>query len=382
MLGRREEGSDNTMFYFPLMTTSPAIVHSSDTYLDIAEFRDVSVKAIYAESSQMQPDLEWDGAMRDWDEDSTEFSSLFVRDVNGEQVIDLNAGPIPLPMINGVPDKTKIISEIAVLRSNLSEGLLRWQEVTRIKNGTINRAYLYDYFVENGNYYRYALQPITADGRKGPITTFFDTVSTYEGFWLLGEEDMQFSFIYDGKIQTINHNKSEAVIETISGKYPFIVSSAELDYRSFTFSGKLTYEQDVHRLLVSPTYSESISPEPTIPINFVEIAYGDEALLNRKNDLEEMGEFEYSMVLQRLWREKILDWLKDGKPKILKSEAEGNILVRITDVQVTPIPSLYGLVADFSCKMTEVGDVRESTLKKFKLRKETIEKRELLKERL
>jgi len=380
MLSKKKEDyrDEELMMYFPLMMTSPALVHAGDTYLDNAQFRDVSVNAVYIEASQMEPDPAWDGTERDWSSGVTEVSSDFVVEKDGVPTIDLNAGEIDLPMINGEPDKSKIIKEIAVLRSNLAEGLLRWQEVTRITNGSIQEAYLYDYFVENGNYYRYALQPITADGRKGAVTAFFDAVSTFDGFWMLGEKDMQFSFIYDGKINTINHTQSRNVVETITGKYPFMVTSADLDYRTFQFTGKLTYEQDVHRLLTSNTYSEAISPDPTIPVNFVEIKYGDEAKLNCKNDLER----DNSMVVQRIWRNKILEWLKDGKPKILKSEAEGNILVAISNVQVTPIVTLYGLVAEFSCTMTEIGNIRESTLKKYSLRKETMSKSELLKERL
>lgn len=362
------------MMYFPILKTSPALVHANDTYLDDISFRDVSVKSVYVEASAMEPDPHWEGEKRNWTSGVTEVSTDFVDDSG---TIQLDAGEIPMPMLNGEPDKSKVIKEIAVLRSNLSEGLLRWQEVTRITNGSIQDAYLYDYFVENGNYYRYALQPITLDGKKGPVTDFFDVVSTFEGFWMLGEKDKQFSFIYDGKIATFDHVQSSAVIETITGQYPFIVKSADLDYRTFTFSGKLTYEQDVHKLLTSSTYSEAISPDPTIPINFVEIAYGDEANLNCNNDLERQN----SMVVQRIWRQKILEWLKDGKPKILKSEAEGNILVAITKVTVTPIPTLYGLVADFQCTMTEIGNIRESTLKKYDLRKEVISKTELLKER-
>lgn len=371
--------SKELMMYFPILMTSPALIHANDTYLDNIQLRDVSAKAVYIEASQMEPDPTWKGDKRDWTEGITELSTKFVKeDSEGNKSIDLNAGEVDLPMINGVPDKTKIIKEIAVLRSNLSEGLLRWQEVTRIKNGSIQEAYLYDYFVENGNYYRYALQPITADGRKGPITNPFDAISTFDGFWMLGEKDKQFSFIYDGKINTISHNKPQAVIETLTGKYPFIVSSSDLDYRTFQFSGKLTYEQDVHRLLTSNTYSEAISPDTTIPINYVEIKYGDESKLNCKNDLER----DNSMVVQRIWRNKILEWMKDGKPKILKSEAEGNILVSISNVQVTPIVTLYGLVAEFTCTMTEIGNIRESTLKKYDLRKEVVSKSELLKERL
>ena len=73
-----------------------------------------------------------------------------------EVSLNLNAGQIEMPMLDGLIDKSQVISEIAVLRSVLGEGLLNWQEVTRIKASTMQEAVLYDYFVENGNYYRYA----------------------------------------------------------------------------------------------------------------------------------------------------------------------------------------------------------------------------------
>lgn len=376
-----EDVPEETRFFFPLMTTSAAFVHASDSYLDNVQFRDVSVKSVYIESAEMNPDPSWDGSKREWIDDITHVSTEFVKvEEDYSTEIDLNAGPINMPTLpNGEIDESRVIKEIAVLRSNLSEGLLRWQEVTRIKNGAINKAFLYDYFVENGNYYRYALQPITADGVKGPITDFFDTVATFDGMWMLGEKDKQFSFIYDGKVDSFSHNQSRTTIETITGKYPFIVTPSELDYRTFNFSGKLTYQQDVHGLLVRNTYSEAISPNSTIPINFVEVSYGDEGLLNKKTDI---GELEESMVMQRIWRNKILEWLKDGKPKILKSEAEGNILVSVSNVTVTPIQTVYGLVADFQCQMTEIGELSEKTLQRYDLRKDVIEKSELLKEKL
>lgn len=298
--------------------------------------------------------------------------------LNEEEVtLDLNAGQIEMPMLDGLIDKSQVISEIAVLRSVLGEGLLKWQEVTRIKASTMQEAVLYDYFVENGNYYRYALQPILANGVKGAITTFYDVVTTFEGFWLLGEEDKQFSFIYDGKIGTMDRVKPRDYIETIAGQFPYSVRSSELDYYKFQFSGKLTYHQDVHNLLTAQNYTTAISPDPTIPIGKVELKYGDEMKLNMKNDLEEMQD---GMVMQRAWRNKILDWLSDGKLKILKSEAQGNLLVEISDIKVTPVESLYGLVADFECQMTQMGYVTEETLQRYLLRKGELTKEDLLRE--
>lgn len=86
--------------------------------------------------------------------------------------------------------------------------------------------------------------------------------------------------------------------------------------------------------------------------------------------------------MERIWRTKILEWLKDGRPKILKSEAEGNILVMVSNVTVSPITTVYGLIAEFQCQMVEIGNLNERVLQKYSLRKEVIEKSELLKERL
>lgn len=294
-----------------------------------------------------------------------------------EVLLNLNAGEIELPVLNGELDLSKIISEIAILRSTLGEGLLKWEEVTRLKSSSVQEAVLYDYFVENGNYYRYALQPILANGMKGAITSFYDTVTTFDGFWLLGEEDHQFSFIYNGKIGSIRHVKPSEIIETIGSKYPYIIRSSEQDYKTYTFSGTLTHHQDVHRKFISDDYSVSISPDPTIPIGFVELKYGDEMLLNYKNDLEELQD---GMVMQRLWRKKILTWLKDGKPKIMKSEAQGNLLVVLSEIEETPNETTFGLISDFSCVVTEIGELNEKTLQKYKLRKTPISKDELVKE--
>lgn len=294
-----------------------------------------------------------------------------------ELKLDLNAGEIEVPVLDGELDKSKLISEIAILRSVLGEGLLKWEEVTRIKSSSVQEAVLYDYFIENGNYYRYALQPILANGMKGAITSFFDVVTTFDGFWLLGEKDEQFSFIYNGKIGEINHVKPRDMVQTIGGEYPYFVTSSELNYRQYTFSGTLTSHQDVLGILASKHYSTAISPNPTVPVSYVELKYGDESKLNLKNDLEEG---QNGMVMQRLWRNKIVKWLNDGKPKILKSEAQGNMLVMLTDIKVTPNETTFGLISDFSCTVTEIGGLDEKALQKYMLRKKSIGKDELVKE--
>lgn len=292
-----------------------------------------------------------------------------------EASIDTNAGEIPAPKTNGKEDLKKMIDTIAILRSNLSDDLYKWEEIVRIPIKNIKDAIYYDYFIENGDYYRYAIQPIYGDGRKGDITHYEDVVSTYDGMWILGQNDLQFSFIYNGLITNISKQKKMEQVNTIGSKYPYFVSNNNQDYRTFNFSGILTSHQDVENIFVSDSLSKTISEKNSINIPFVEDKYTLEKMTNKKTDMAE----EYNnMIQQRRWREQIVNWLGDGTPKLIKSEAQGAMLVMISNIVVQPNKTTYGLIADVSFTATEVGDFNEETLKKFKLRKELLEAKELI----
>ena len=63
----------------------------------------------------------------------------------------------------------------------------------------------------------------------------------------------------------------------------------------------------------------------------------------------------------------VLDWLTDGKPKLYKSYAEGNILVRLTDVSCTPNQQTGRLIYNFSATATEIGDSTIDNYFKYKI---------------
>lgn len=298
----------------------------------------------------------------------------WTKNVN-ESSLDLNAGEIPAPIKNGSIDEDSMVKEIAILRSTLSDDLYRWDEIVRIPIKNIKKAIYYDYFIENGNYYRYAIQPIYGNGRKGDITQYKDLVSTYDGMWILGQNDIQFSFIFNGTITNISSQKKMEQVNTIGSKYPYFVSNSEQDYRTFNFSGLLTAHQDVENIFVSESLSKTISEKNSINIPFVEDKYTLEKINNKKTDLNEEVN---NMVQQRRWREQIIKWLNDGTPKLIKSEAQGTMLVMISNVVVQPNKTTYGLIADVSFMATEIGECNEETLKRFKLRKELLEANDII----
>jgi hypothetical protein len=51
----------------------------------------------------------------------------------------------------------------------------------------------------------------------------------------------------------------------------------------------------------------------------------------------------------------VLDWLTDGKPKLFRSATEGNYLVRLTNVSLTPNETLGRMIHTFNATASEVG---------------------------
>ena len=62
------------------------------------------------------------------------------------------------------------------------------------------------------------------------------------------------------------------------------------------------------------------------------------------------------LLLERKYREKVMDWLTDGKPKLFRSATEGNMIVVLTNVSFTPFDKSERMVYSFSATATEVAE--------------------------
>ena len=122
-----------------------------------------------------------------------------------------------------------------------------------------------------------------------------------------------------------------------------------MDYRTFSLSGTIAYEMDVQN---------QFSSRSAIYGDWIEVygSYFVNHYFNQRND----------RITQRKFRELVMNYLYDDIPKLFRSTSEGNILVRITDVSLTPNNQIGRMIYDFSCTATEIG---EADLKNYKLYK-------------
>jgi len=246
-----------------------------------------------------------------------------------------------------------------------------WMELTRFgchgeiptecdvvfRDFTIEQGKTYIYRVRRYNLYNIYSDPI--DSEK--IYADFDDMFIYDGKRQLRVE-------FNPQMSSFKTQLAESRSETIGGKYPFFFRNARVGYKIFPVSGLISMQMDESELFT--TYEEILRTdysrrrgtssnsgigaklygEEGYPDNHDnEIQYTEEA---PAADDEEKDEVSYTDNLthakwakdlidenfasERLFKLKVLDWLNDGKVKLIRTPGEGNYLVRLMDVSLTP----------------------------------------------
>jgi hypothetical protein len=125
-------------------------------------------------------------------------------------------------------------------------------------------------------------------------------------------------------------NILESKQDTIGGKYPYIFRNDQVNYKNFSLSGLISYLQD--------------------PNNEFKVNFEDYKEVNTTNLTNE------NIAKERIFKLEVLNWLNNGKTKLLKSPTEGNYQVRIMNVSMSPNDTLGRMLHNFTATAIEVKD--------------------------
>ena len=181
-----------------------------------------------------------------------------------------------------------------------------------------------DCSVEQGVMYQYALR--NADTRyinKTCITADFE-----DSFLTDGER--QFNIKYNPKISSFKNTILEQKTDTIGGKYPFFFRNGSVKYKEFPISGLLSYLGDEDNTFM-----------------------GKEELGLQSSSINLTGD---NIALERKFKLEALEWLTNGKPKLFRSPTEGNYLVRLMNVSLSPNETVGRMLHTFSATAYEIDE--------------------------
>lgn len=291
---------------------------------------------------------------------------------------------------------------------------------------TVEQGIRYKYRIQQYNQYElysnpvYLTYPEIITVENAETGTFENKTVETEYSILADFEDM---FIYDGKrqlkvkfnpkVSSFKNTIPEQKIETIGSKYPFIFRSGHVNYKEFPVSGLISFNMDEAMLfltqtelleakLLEPTYVRTQSGKEILQStnsniysvgheiqNIISTKQDEEivtypagtVILNKEKKIWDNGiETEYSsnfsdlimrsnkdlttenLMSERYFKLKVLDWLTDGQVKLFRSPGEGNYLVRILNVSMTPTDSLGRMLHTFQGTCYEIDDLTYNNL--------------------
>lgn len=245
-------------------------------------------------------------------------------------------------------------------RTDMTSDFSIWEDIHQFSGSNNDLAnefneYIYqDMSIESGVVYKYGLQELLDENGSRSKTIINESyiVRDFSYGYLFGSNEQQLILKYDSLVDSVKTNIKENKVETIGSKYPFIFRNGNIDYKTFSLNGTIAYSIDEE-----DTFKKDNSLDVFLGIS------GD--LIALYNSFDSVKKQYY---YERKFREKVLDFLKDGKVKLFKSATEGNILVRLTDVQCSFKNELGNLIAEFSCNAIEMDDYTFENCEKYGLK--------------
>lgn len=267
-------------------------------------------------------------------------------------ILDDVNGCIGLHIENNVGQEN-FIGNITIRRTSSESNFTIWEDVhteSFEENSKLDYTW-YDYTIKSGVYYKYIAQKRTSVGIRGvaihPIGEPF--MILFDDMYLTGG-DGQLNIRFDPSITSFKRTVSESRTDTIGSKYPYIKRNGYVEYKQFPIGGTITHLMDPSHLLTSKeeVFRDSLD-------------YYNEFNKDKDVRIDDFNDWTY----EREFRERVMDFLYANKVRLFRSATEGNILVKIMDINFTPNTTLGRRIYSFTATAYEIDTANIKNYDKY-----------------
>lgn len=288
-------------------------------------------------------------------------------------------------MVLAIDFKDSISGNFIIIRTDEYSNYTYWEDLCYFTViGTKNIVYKTDYTIESGIKYKYAIVKENSAGYRSIPLMEKDAPARWVDFqynYILGTKGY-IRLMYDNTIQSFKKNVLQNKQDTLGGKYPTITKNGYAYYSEFQVEGLISIEQEITDYTDASGFKFKSGDRFIGTDKICFSAYSRDNYFHRGDGLDEVGDvFTYQInsleninnltddyyFIERKYREIIIDFLNDGEYKLYKSPTEGNILVVLTDVSLTPKEELGRLIYSFSATAVEVDEPSLKNLNEFNL---------------
>ena len=314
-----------------------------------------------------------------------------------------------------------IAVSLQIERSEITDDFQGWKILKKVYFASYNDIKDWsfrDFTVEQGIFYKYRYRLYNSNNVVAKQVTLQQPVmADFEDMFLLGDDGLQLKIRFNPKVSSFKNTILEQKIDTIGSKYPFIFRNGIVSYKEFPISGLISYLADNNEMFVHHsedlgillpsdevlssdeyinsylkiTSSQLAALEENVTLYYYEDDLWQPILKNaiidntkdyyvrdtiKVNRYREgtptertiyeqsstLNSVSYNMKAERKFKMKLLNWLNNGKIKLFRSPAEGNYLVRIMNVSLTPEDRLGRMLHNFSCQAYEIEELSYNSL--------------------
>lgn len=257
-----------------------------------------------------------------------------------------------------IPDPTEYLQESYIM--GLNNGILQgtfilartssdsnYQQWEILSNFTYQSDYhdfvYWDYTVAAGVEYKYSLQKYNTSGIFSPKVTSKNIRVYFEDIFLF-DGARQLKVRFNPKVSSFKEIVSETKKTTLGNQFPFILRNGAVRYKEFPVNGLLSYLSDNEKLFMSR-----------------------EELRMAEDAESETDITDENIYYEKLFKLQALDWLNNGGIKIFRSPQEGNYIVRLMNISLTPNDTVSRMLHTFQCTATQVSEFNIERLEEYKL---------------
>ena len=269
--------------------------------------------------------------------------------------MNFDEGYMNLALKNNKGNKIRVKCDFVLVRASDKDNFTTWNKIYdfNLINELPEKVIWQDFTVEQGVKYKYGIQAYNEydlftnrlENIEGPVLADFEDAFLFDG-------ERQLKIRYNSKVSNFRNTRLEAKYDTIGSKYPFIFRNGVVDYKEFPISGLLSYLSDPEDLFLEINSNlkrerdKTRSEAENIPSAGIDLT--SEVIKNERD-------FKLS----------VLDWLNNGKPKLFKSPVEGNYVIRLLNVSLTPEDVLGRMLHNFNATAYEVAPYDYKNLKLY-----------------
>lgn len=239
--------------------------------------------------------------------------------------------------------------ELVLRRTSNKTNFTIWEDLKtyRYEGATAIKETFNDMTIESGVWYKYYLQKrsngVAASTKyiKTPVMVIFDDM-------FLTTKDRQLKIKFNPTVSSFKRTIQESRTDTLGSQFPFVRRNGHADYAQFPIGGLISFQIDESELFTS-----------------LEELFGEHLYLYTDYNNDHRITEANNIVYEKLFKDKVIEFLYSEQPKLFRSATEGNFIVKVMDASFSPNATLGRRIVSFTATAYEVAECNIDNFKKY-----------------